>query len=93
MNLVEIQLTEPLAQRRSLFWGLDQELVKTRCVLTLVHLGDATHTLEDVRPAPQHQPLQRPDSLQIAVSRRPKDPLSQVLHRPVDVLPVNDMPV
>src|SRR5262245_30570592 len=51
---------------------------------SVVHLGDSANALEDVRPAPQHQPLQRPDLLQIAVSRRPKDALSQVLHRPVD---------
>lgn len=72
---VEIELTALLAQRRALVWGLYQEFVYTWCVLAMVHLGDATNTLEEVRPAPPHQPLPRPDLLQIAASRSPQDPL------------------
>lgn len=55
--------------------------------------GDAAPTRPRVRPTLPPQALPRSEVLQNALSGRPQETRSQVLHRPVDVLPVNRLPV
>jgi hypothetical protein len=93
MDFVKIELAELMAQPASFLGRRYEQAIDAWGVLAFVHLGDMTHAFAHVRPTSQHQSLQRPDAFQIACSRRPKDTLSQVLHRPVDALPINGMPV
>jgi hypothetical protein len=92
-TLGSVEWAELGAPPRSFFRGREQPLIDTRSSLAVVHLRHPAHTNEHVRPASQHQSLQRPDRLQGVVSRGPNDPLSEVPHPPGDLLPINRMPV
>src|SRR5215510_408577 len=61
MNLVKIEGAELVAQRSALFWRRHHDVIDAGCCLAAVHLRDTTNAFEGVRPAFQHQALQRPD--------------------------------
>jgi hypothetical protein len=67
-NLVSVELAELCAQPCSFFRGRDEHLIDTRSILAVVHLRHPANADQHVRPASQHQSLQRPDLLQVVVS-------------------------
>ena len=57
MNLVEIEGAELVAQRPALFRRRHHDMINAGCRFAVVHLGDAPHAFQRVRPALQHQAL------------------------------------
>ena len=69
------------------------QLVDARRTLPRIDLRDPADGHEDVRPAPQHELLQRAHRLDVARSCRPEDALSQVADVPVGTPPIDGVPV
>ena len=57
MNLMKIESAELSAQRPALFRRRHHDMINAGCRFAVVHLGDAPHAFQRVRPALQHQAL------------------------------------
>jgi hypothetical protein len=68
MNRVEIEGAELVAQRPALFRRRHHDMINAGCRFAVVHLGEAPHAFQRVRPAFQHQALERSPTRQIALS-------------------------
>ena len=68
VDMLKVELAELMTQPPSCFRRGHEPAIHTRCVLSLIHLGDTTNACEHVRLTPQHQSRKRSDAVQIAVS-------------------------
>src|SRR5215210_2737639 len=72
---------------------LHHEHIHTRRVPARIDLRHPAHTQKSVRIATQHELLQRPDLTVVAFLRCPEDAPSEVADGPLDLAPVDCVPV
>src|SRR5579872_3119174 len=89
-RLVETQLIDQLSACR---WGLDHDLVHAWSVFAVIELRHPSHRLRPIGVAAQHELLETGDRPVVSLLRCPKDPSSQIAHPPIDLPPVDGLPV
>jgi len=83
----------PVDQPGSRLRRFHHQLIHSRSQLALVDLRDLSDAFDGVRPAAQHELLKRAHLAVVAFPGCPENPSSQIANSPVDLTPVDGVPL